>query len=252
MTHLARPELDHSLIWRPIFDRPIALEPVSPHARRIDERLLYYQRCALAMRAEVHEQHDIVEVLQLIECTDGALEVLPHLPLLTITLAAAVASLGRSISELGTQREYPTAGIFVGALLESALGERLQRRRVPVRAFQPRFGSPHLEFEDFTTGAQLFNAVSAWDNTQLARNESAIRAFGALAWVARQRFGRAAATRLQSLADTKSATADLRSFVHAVDGFSRANDMALPASWRSFRHHVSAGAAHVQYEEALT
>ena len=41
MNEQIRPQLDHSLIWRPIFDVPIALESVSPFARRLDERVLY-------------------------------------------------------------------------------------------------------------------------------------------------------------------------------------------------------------------
>jgi hypothetical protein len=220
---------DRSLTWQPIFDVPIALQPVAPDARRVDERLAHYQQCAIAMRTTPSERYKIVEVLQWLECTHGATAVLPPLPRLTVTLSAAVACLGQALTELALQRGYPHAGVFVGALLEAQLSNAASRR-IPLSAFHSRSTSPHLEFEDITAGSNvLASLVTAND-----LDEKAVRAAGAIVHAIRQALGAHTEAALQTL----SHSGDSLHLVRAVDALAQRHHINLPPAWRRFRQQA--------------
>ena len=217
------PAPDRSLIWQPIFDRPIALEAVAADIRPIDQRLRDFGAAAAAMRAAPHETPAIIEVLGLLECTYGTLALQRALPLVCTVLAAAVATLGIPLALLAIQRGYPHAGALTGALLEDALQispKPPPLRRVPAAGFRARSGSPHLEFEDIALGAQVLACTPEMSDL----DAQAVRAAALLVQALRGQLGTAVLA--QRLGRVSS--------LSGLETLARAHGVALPAAWRRF------------------
>ncbi|NJM39242.1 MAG: hypothetical protein HC853_00010 [Anaerolineae bacterium] len=148
-------------------DRTLGQERVSPQARRRDERLPGYLSFVAPLSKNPDETFDIVQMLELLECTHGANLVLAPLPILQLALLGVVTGTGRSLTELAAQRLYATAALFVGALVEDEIAQSgapskqsLTQRRAPSSAVVPRRGSPNLEFEDFLIAARMLVMIS--------------------------------------------------------------------------------------------
>lgn len=185
--------------WRPFVDRKLAQEQVSPDARRRDERLPGYLDFMAPLPANPDETFDIVQMLELLECTHGAGPVLAPLPVLQLALLSAVTRLGRSLTELAAQRVYESAALFVGALVEDEIerdvvrsSQRISQRRAPRSAVVPKSGSPNLEFEDFMVAAQMLIRVAS-TNLQLQSRRAG--GLASACWALRQKLDASTASR---------------------------------------------------------
>ena len=147
-------DIDH-LRWRQIPDHIILQEPVADDARRRDARLSHYMPFATAIRAQPDEERDVIQTLDLLECTHGAPRITAHLPMLALALATTVEILGRTLTELAAQRHLASAGLLVGALIETEAKVAGEFRRTPEIAVKPRAGSPNVDFEDFLLAARV-------------------------------------------------------------------------------------------------
>ena len=186
------------------------------------------------MRAEPHEAPSLIEVLDLLECTYGAVAMHRELPVVIAALACAVGTLGVSLSELAVQRGYPHAGALAGALLEDQLsGSTL--RRVPPAGYRARSGSPHLEFEDIALGAGVLARMLAHANRESALETTAVRATALLLHALRTRLGPALLS--SRLAHIQSAS--------ELETLARAHGVVAPAAWRRWiaqMRHANTGA----------
>ena len=184
---------DQQVHWRPFFDRALAQEVVSTDARRRDERLPGYVRFMLPIPAEPDEAHDVIQMLELLECTHGSKQVLTPLPMLQLALVSAIHGLGRGLTELASQRLYYSAALFVGALVEHDIeqalvraGKGISQRRAPTSPVLPKAGSPNMDFEDFHLAARLLIPGQHISMTTMSRRAQGV---AAASWALRQESG---------------------------------------------------------------
>lgn len=146
--------------WRPIFEDKPELAKVAGDVRTAAEQETEYARVAHDLGAGATEIPGIVEALQLCERVHGHAVVTAVLPFVRAVLAAAMRGLGVPLRTLGAHQGCTTSGVFVGALVEDALGLAAEARKFK-RIEAERTGSPHLEFADVMAGCALAAALRA-------------------------------------------------------------------------------------------
>ena len=197
---------DTPVRWRPFVDRVLAQERVSLEARQRDKRLPGYLDFMSPIPAEADEAYDIVQMLELLECTHGAAPVLAPLPVLQLALVSAVSGLGRGLTELASQRLYGSPALFVGALVEDDIeqafkktGKPLSQRRAPRSPVLPKAGSPNPDFEDFHTAARMMRRFEPIALQTMSRRACGV---AAACWALRQQMGLLTEVELTRLTQT--------------------------------------------------
>lgn len=217
--------------WRPVFDRPVELAPVADDTRDTLTQMAHYLRLTGQMNVTTQEAVAISEAFQLCERAHGYARIAPALKVVACVVENAIALTGTTVTLIARQRGYRNAGLLVGCLLEERIHIEPDRRRFPPCNFEPRVGSPYVEYEDCLMGVRTAERLGPLDEV----SPSVTRPFGALASAFRQRLGVKGWRWLEDVAAGAVAmTKPLDAFTGAVSAEAMRTGVRLPAQWRHF------------------
>ena len=227
-------EVQQSLVWRMIFDRPIELETVVDSARRVDQRLQYYQAFAQVIGANKTEREQVLEAMHVLECTHGAPLLVAQVPTIALAISTAIRVLSSSLTNFAQQRNYLHTGIYVAVLIEEAMQILLEQRRTQPTGVAPRSGNPHLDVEDFLAGARTLVALRGASAHEPERNARDVWQIAQIVCLARQHIGGGAGEVILNMAKPGDAFAQgWPRFVSEVNEFLSRCNIAPPPAWRA-------------------
>lgn len=214
------------LLWRPIFAQAPRLAAVSPHARELRAQLAHFSQLIAHIPATFDESNGIFDAFQLCERLHGFPAVAEAVQRATRLCIDALPLTRTTLTALAAQRGYATAGLWVGALVERAAGITPERRHFPRIDTPPRWGSPHIEFEDIERALDAALALGEISLRNL--RAGALQPFASLAAALRIARGEEG---WRALAVLTTGSRDVAQFARLVRAEARAHSMALPVDW---------------------
>lgn len=217
--------------WHPIFDHPVELAQVADDTRDTLTQMAHHLRLTEQMNVTSQETSDIIEALQLCERAYGYSHIAPAFGVVTSVVENAVALTGTTVTLIARQRGYRNAGLLVGCLLENRIHVEPGERRFPLCGYEPRVGSPYVEYEDCLTGVLIAEQLGRLDE----QSPQATRPFGVLASAFRRLLGVKGLRWLEeTAASAGTLMAPMGTFAVVVNAEAIRTGLRLPAQWRRF------------------
>jgi hypothetical protein len=220
-------------MWRPLFRKVPALEPVSPDARPMREQMAHLTRLLQTLPATAEESALIQQAYLLCERTHGYPAIHLALEYVARLLSDAISAMHLSLTALAGMRGYPNAGTWAGALVEQQADVPSAARRFPKLDSVMRAGSPNIEFEDVECGLALAQALGLIE-LNVAKDGDR-QPFIALAAAIRQRHSLGLLDEVHKCAVAAASQPDCAGvFIAEVARIAHAHCLELPMPWRWF------------------
>jgi hypothetical protein len=184
-----------------VFSALPELAEVASDARDTHAQMGHFLRLTESMRVSRREAAAIVEAMQLCERAHGYAVIAQALVFAAAVVENAVALTGVTITALGEQRGHASPGLLVGAVIETRAGIDPPRRRFPNTRYEPRLGSPRVEFEDCLAGVGLAVRLGLLNERTQPAPLSGTQPYSALACSFRRERSIAGAGLLSRMAD---------------------------------------------------
>jgi hypothetical protein len=225
-------------MWRPLFRKVPALEPVSADARPMREQMTHLTLLLQRLPATAEEATLMGQAYLLCERTHGYPAIRLALEHVTRLLSDAVKAMHLSVTALAGARGYPNAGAWAGALVEHHANIAAAARRFPTLNSVTRAGSPNIEFEDVECGLVLAQALGLIQLNVADGGDS--QPFIALAAAIRQHRSPRLLDEIQKRAIGAASQSNCAGiFIAEVARIAQAHDLQLPTPWHWFviKHH---------------
>ncbi len=225
-------------MWRPLFRKVPALEPVSPDARPMRDQMAHLTRLLQTLPATADESALIQQAYLLCERTHGYPAIRLALEYVTRLLSDAIGAMHLSLTALAGTRGYPNVGTWAGVLVEQQANIPVSARRFPKLDSAARAGSPKIEFEDVECGLALACTIGVIELNVTGAGDS--QPFIALAAAIRQRHSPRLLDEIQQCALAAASQTDgTGTFIAEVARIAQTQGVELPPPWRWFviAHH---------------